>query len=103
MPDSQKGSLCMRNEVSNFESVKSHKERSSSAGACDQPYKHENSILSKTIVWTNDHTNWLGVIYRNVRGCVIQIGPAHNHNRIFARNKSDRTVLVPLQKNTAKS
>jgi len=58
----------MRNEVSNFESVKSHKERSSSAGACDQLYKHENSILSKTIVWTNDHTNWLGVIYRNVRG-----------------------------------
>ena len=27
---------------------------------------------------------------------------AHKHNRLFARNESDRTVLVSLQKSTAK-
>jgi len=39
---------------------------------------------------------WPGVMNRNFRGYLIQIGPP-THNRIFARNKSDRTALVSLQ------
>jgi len=75
MPDSQRGSVCTRSQVSHFESVESDKEESSSAGASDEPYEHENSKFAGTIEWTNRPATWPGVINRNVRGYLIQIGP----------------------------
>jgi len=56
IPDSQRGSLCTRSEVSHFESVGYDKEGSSSAGA-------------------SDPAAWPGVMNWNVRGYLIQIGP----------------------------
>jgi len=105
MPDIQRGSLCTRNEVSHFESVESDKEGSSSAGASDGSYEHEKSKFAGTIGWTNNPATWCqscppatwpAVMNRNVRGYLIQIGPP-TITTTFARNESDRTVLVSLQ------
>jgi len=73
MPDSQRGSLCARSEVSHFASVESDKEGSLLFGACDESYKLENSKFARTIGWTNDPASSPGVIDRNVRGYLIQI------------------------------
>ena len=66
MPDSQRGSLCTRSEVSHFERVES-KEGSSSAAASDESYEHENSQFAGAIGWTNNPATWPDVMNRNVR------------------------------------
>ena len=58
IPDSQRGSLCTRTEVSHFESVEYTKKGSSSAGAFADSYEHENSKVAGSIGWTNDPATW---------------------------------------------
>jgi len=102
MPDSQRGSLCTRSEVSDFESVEADKEGISSSNASDESYEHENSKIAETIGWTNDPASWSRVMNRNVKGLFYPNRTIHNYNRVFASFESDRTVLVSLQKSTAK-
>jgi len=78
VPDSQSGSSCTYNtgsEISHFKSVKSTQEGSFSAGASDESYKHENSKFAGIIRWSIDPASWPGVMYRNVRSILAQIGP----------------------------
>jgi len=96
MPDSQRESLCKGSEVSHFKSVESDKGSLSSCASVE-PYKHESSKFARTIGWKNDPATWSGVMNRNVRGYLIQIGPPTIRNRILSRNRSDTSVLVSLQ------
>jgi len=76
MPDSYRGSLSTRSEVSHFEGVESDKEGSSLAGASDKSYEHENSTFAEAIGWTNNPATWPGVMNQDVRGYLIQIWPS---------------------------
>ena len=87
IPDSQRGSLCPRSEVSHFGSVESDREGSSSACASNESYEHGNSKFAGTIGWTNDPVSWPGVFNRNVRGYLIQIGPSTITTKFLAEKR----------------
>jgi len=67
------GSLCT-SEVKVISKVLGLTKEGRRAGASDESYEHKNSKFAGTIGWTNDPATWPGVMNRNVRGYLLQIG-----------------------------